>query len=32
MSGVAIDDFDDAMFEVAAVENGAWAPGPYGPE
>jgi kynurenine formamidase len=23
--------FDDVMFDVAAVENGAWVPGPYGP-
>ena len=23
--------FDDAMFDVAAVESGAWVPGPYGP-
>jgi kynurenine formamidase len=31
MSGVATEGFDDAMFDVAAVESGAWAPGPYGP-
>jgi Putative cyclase len=32
MSRVAIEGFDDAMFDVAAVENGLWAPGPYGPD
>ena len=31
MSDLDIEGFDDAMFDVAAVENGAWAPGPYGP-
>jgi kynurenine formamidase len=25
------DEFDDCMFDVAAVEAGAWSPGPYGP-
>jgi hypothetical protein len=25
-------DLDDTMFDVAAVEAGAWAPGPYGPD
>ena len=23
--------FDDTMFDVSAVEQGAWVPGPYGP-
>ena len=26
------DSYDDVMFDVAAVEAGAWAPGPYGPD
>lgn len=30
-SGAAGETIDDAMFDVAAVEKGAWAPGPYGP-
>lgn len=26
------DDFSDEMFDVEAAKNGAWAPGPYGPD
>jgi kynurenine formamidase len=32
VSGFAFEGFDDAMFDVAAVEAGLWAPGPYGPD